>query len=49
MGLEDFAISIRENRKPEVGGYEGMKNVAVLNVIKESHKKGEPVDPRNLM
>lgn len=49
LELEDFAKSIRENRKPEVDGYEGMKNVAVLEAIIESSKKGAPVDPRSFL
>lgn len=49
LELEDFARAIAEKRAPEVDGVEGMKNVAVLEAIIESNKKGMPVDPRTLL
>ncbi len=36
----DFAMSVRENRKPEVDGYEGMQNVAVVEAAVRSASEG---------
>lgn len=36
----DFANSVREKRKPEVDGYEGMQNVAVVDAALKSAKEG---------
>jgi predicted dehydrogenase len=36
---EDFALSIISKKKPEVDGYEGMKNVAIIEAIIRSAKE----------
>ncbi|MHB8566169.1 MAG: Gfo/Idh/MocA family protein [Nitrososphaerales archaeon] len=40
---EDFATSVRERRKPEVDGYEGMQNVAVVEAAVKSAAERRPV------
>src|SRR5487761_331459 len=46
---EDFALSILEKRKPEVDGYEGMKNVAVIEAAVKSAKEGRQVKIKEVM
>lgn len=36
--LEDFVAAIRDDRPPEVGGVEGMRNVALLSMAEDSAK-----------
>jgi UDP-N-acetyl-2-amino-2-deoxyglucuronate dehydrogenase len=40
---EDFALAVAEKRKPEVDGYEGMANVAVIEAAIKSSKERRPV------
>ncbi len=46
---EDFALSVLEKRKPEVDGYEGMNNVAVVEAAVKSAKEGRPVKVKEVM
>ncbi len=46
---EDFAQSVMEKRKPEVDGYEGMQNVAVIEAAVKSSREKRPVDIREVM
>jgi len=46
--LYDFIEAIREKRKPEVDGLEGLKAVALLYAICESSVLGEPVKVRDV-
>jgi predicted dehydrogenase len=41
--LDAFAASIRERRKPEPDGEQGMRDVVILDAIYRSAKKGRPV------
>lgn len=41
---ENFALSILDKKKPEVDGYEGLKNVAIMNSIIESSMKKKAVN-----
>lgn len=41
--LSDFASSIRQKRLPEVDGWTGLRNVAVLEAAVESNRRGEMV------
>lgn len=45
---EDFALSISENRKPEVDGYEGMANVAVIEAAIKSSKERRPIEIKEI-
>lgn len=40
---EDFACAVAEKRKPEVDGYEGMANIAVIEAAIKSSKERRPV------
>lgn len=46
---EDFARAISEKRKPEVDGYEGMANVAVIEAAIKSSKERRPVAINEIM
>jgi UDP-N-acetyl-2-amino-2-deoxyglucuronate dehydrogenase len=46
---EDFAIAVKEKRKPEVDGYEGMANVAVIEAAIKSSKEKRPVLIKEVM
>jgi predicted dehydrogenase len=46
---EDFALSVLEKRKPEVDGYEGMKNVAVVEAAIKSSKERRSVKLSEIM
>jgi len=43
LELDAFAASIRENRKPEPDGEQGMRDVMIIDAIYRSAKKGRPV------
>jgi predicted dehydrogenase len=42
--LAEFARCVRDGARPEVGGEEGIANIAVLEAIVESAKTGRAVD-----
>ena len=46
---EDFAHAISEKRKPEVDGYEGMANVAVIEAAIKSSNERRPVAIKEVM
>ncbi len=46
--LEEFAECIRENRRPEVGGKEGLQSLLVVEMAIQSHNTGRPMPiPKN--
>lgn len=46
---EDFARAVAEKRKPEVDGYEGMANIAVIEAAIKSSKERRPVLIKEVM
>ena len=46
---EDFAHAISEKRKPEVDGYEGMANIAVIEAAIKSSNEKRPVQIKEVM
>jgi len=46
---EDFARSVIEKRKPLVDGYEGMRNVAIMEAIIKSSQDKRPVEVREIL
>ena len=46
---EDFARAISEKRKPEVDGYEGMANIAVIEAAIKSSNEKRPVQIKEVM
>lgn len=47
--LEEFADCIRENKKPEVGGKEGLQDLAIVEAAIRSNKLGRWVDIREII
>jgi predicted dehydrogenase len=46
LELDAFAASIRENRKPEPDGEQGMRDIVIIDAIYRAAKKGRPVSIR---
>ncbi|HXA07522.1 MAG TPA: Gfo/Idh/MocA family oxidoreductase, partial [Bryobacteraceae bacterium] len=43
LELDAFAGCVRENRKPEPDGEQGMRDIVIIDAIYRSAKKGRPV------
>jgi predicted dehydrogenase len=46
---EDFARAVEEKKKPEVDGYEGMANIAVIEAAIKSSRERRPVQIKEIM